>query len=251
MAFQSLFELLKYFPGRLEPVATVIIPGLVIILLLLLPFLDRRPDREPAKRPLVVGGFCVVLVGITPLTVLGYRSMPTAAPAAQQAAAQPGTPGSGQRGPVMVEDVFKNVQALKGITVDEFMGTMGLMSASLGLCCSDCHPGAGTESVKWEDDSNPRKVTACQMVRMVQAINRDNFSGRQVVTCWTCHHLRDIPLQPRGWTSYTARRPPNWTTSSREPTVCRRSMKSSTSICRLLAGQRKRQDQERRRDRQS
>ena len=95
----------------------------------------------------------------------------------------------------MVEDVFKNVQALKGITVDEFMGTMGLMSASLGLCCSDCHPGAGTESVKWEDDSNPRKVTACQMVRMVQAINRDNFSGRQVVTCWTCHHLRDIPLQ--------------------------------------------------------
>ncbi len=95
----------------------------------------------------------------------------------------------------MVEDVFKNVQALKGITVDEFMGTMGLMSASLGLCCSDCHPGAGTESVKWEDDSNPRKVTARKMVLMMQAINRDNFSGRQVVTCWTCHHLRDIPLQ--------------------------------------------------------
>ena len=46
----------------------------------------------------------------------------------------------------MVEDVFKNVQALKGITVDEFMGTMGIMSASLGLCCNDCHPGAGTDS---------------------------------------------------------------------------------------------------------
>jgi photosynthetic reaction center cytochrome c subunit len=96
---------------------------------------------------------------------------------------------------MMVEDVFKNVQALKGITVDEFMGTMGLMSASLGLCCSDCHPGAGTESVKWDDDSNPRKVAARRMVFMMQAINRDNFSGRQVVTCWTCHHLRDIPLQ--------------------------------------------------------
>jgi ubiquinol-cytochrome c reductase cytochrome b subunit len=193
--FMSLFELLKYFPGRLEPVATVIIPGVVITLLLLLPFLDHTPDREPAKRPLVVGGFIVVLVGMTLLTVLGYRSTPTPASAAQQAATQPGASAPGQRGPVMVEDVFKNVQALKGITVDEFMGTMGLMSASLGLCCSDCHPGAGTESVKWEDDSNPRKVTARQMVRMVQAINRDNFSGRQVVTCWTCHHLRDIPLQ--------------------------------------------------------
>jgi hypothetical protein len=33
------------------------------------------------------------------------------------------------------------------------------------------------------------------MVLMVQAINKDNFSGRQVVTCWTCHRLRDLPLE--------------------------------------------------------
>lgn len=188
--FLSLFELLKYFPGRLEPIATVVIPGLVVALLLLLPFLDRRPERDPARRPAVVGGFLVVLAGITFLTVLGVRSTP--APASPAAGGRPGaTPG----GPVMVEDVFKNVQALKGLTVDEFMGTMGLMSASLGLCCSDCHPGAGTESVKWEDDSNPRKVKAREMVLMMQAINRDNFSGRQVVTCWTCHRLRDVPVQ--------------------------------------------------------
>jgi hypothetical protein len=30
---------------------------------------------------------------------------------------------------------------------------------------------------------------------MVQAINRDNFSGRQAVTCWTCHRLRLTPLE--------------------------------------------------------
>ena len=194
--FMSLFELLKYFPGRFEPVATVIIPGIVIALLLLLPFVDRRPERAPSKRRLVIGGFVVVYAGITLLTVLGFRSTPAPSVPSQQATRATGTTaGAGQRGPVMVEDVFKNVQALKGITVDEFMGTMGLMSASLGLCCSDCHPGAGTESVKWEEDSNPRKVAARKMVLMMQAINRDNFSGRQVVTCWTCHHLRDIPLQ--------------------------------------------------------
>jgi len=30
-------------------------------------------------------------------------------------------------------------------------------------------------------------------VEMVAAINRQNFSGTQVVTCWTCHHGMDLP----------------------------------------------------------
>ena len=90
------------------------------------------------------------------------------------------------------EQAFKNVQALKGIPVDDFMGTMGVMSAALGFDCSECHTGAGTETVNWAADT-PRKVIARKMVAMMTAINRDNFSGRQVVTCWTCHHGRDHP----------------------------------------------------------
>ena len=35
--------------------------------------------------------------------------------------------------PPMAEEVFKNIQVLKGIPVDEFMGTMGFFSSSLGL----------------------------------------------------------------------------------------------------------------------
>src|SRR4051812_17248140 len=36
--------------------------------------------------------------------------------------------------PLMSEQVFKNIQVLKGIPVDEFMGTMGLFSAALNVC---------------------------------------------------------------------------------------------------------------------
>ena len=43
--------------------------------------------------------------------------------------------------PPMAEEVFRNVQILKGIPVDQFMGTMGFLSASLGLNCTDCHSG--------------------------------------------------------------------------------------------------------------
>jgi hypothetical protein len=98
-----------------------------------------------------------------------------------------------QEKPVLAEQVFKNVQVLKGIPVDDFLGTMGIMAAALQFDCSDCHRNAGTENVDWAADT-PRKIMARQMVNMVAAINKNNFGGRQVVTCWTCHRNRDKPL---------------------------------------------------------
>lgn len=95
--------------------------------------------------------------------------------------------------PQAAETVFKNIQVLKGIPVDDFMDTMGIMSAALGWDCSECHTGAGTDTVKWEADTD-KKRTARRMTLMVAAINRGNFGGRQVVTCWTCHRGRDIPV---------------------------------------------------------
>ena len=95
--------------------------------------------------------------------------------------------------PPLSEQVFKNLQVLKGIPVDDFLGTMGVMSAALQFDCSDCHVGAGTDTVDWAADT-PRKRTARRMVTMVANINKDNFGGRQAVTCWTCHRNRDRPL---------------------------------------------------------
>lgn len=100
--------------------------------------------------------------------------------------------GQPPAGPQMSEVAFKNIQVLKGIPVDEFMGTMGLFSAALSVCCGDCHTGAGTSNPKWEADP-PRKVVARRMIQMVNTINRDNFNGRQVVTCWTCHRGAESP----------------------------------------------------------
>src|ERR1700692_3989255 len=105
------------------------------------------------------------------------------------AVAQPAT----QPKPLLAEQAFKNIQALKGIPVDDFMETMGVMSAALQFACSDCHANAGPDKVNWAADT-PRKRTARRMVLMVAAINKDNFGGRQMVTCWTCHRNRDRPL---------------------------------------------------------
>jgi len=98
-----------------------------------------------------------------------------------------------QEKPLLAEEVFKNIQVLKGIPVDDFLETMGIMAAALQFDCSDCHVGAGTDKVDWAADT-PRKRMARTMVNMVATINRTNFGGRQMVTCWTCHRNRDKPL---------------------------------------------------------
>src|SRR5579871_2074848 len=105
------------------------------------------------------------------------------------AVAQPAS----QEKPLMADQIFKNIQALKGLSVDDFMETMGIMTAALQFDCSDCHTNAGTDRVDWAADT-PRKRTARRMVAMVATINKDNFGGRQMVTCWTCHRNRDRPL---------------------------------------------------------
>src|SRR5690349_18339450 len=94
--------------------------------------------------------------------------------------------------PQMAETAFKNVQVLKGISVDDFLDTMGIMSAALGFDCVECHVNAGTDNVNWQFDT-AKKRTARRMTLMVAAINKANFGGRQVVSCWTCHRGRDIP----------------------------------------------------------
>ncbi len=89
--------------------------------------------------------------------------------------------------PQMAEEVFKNVTVLKGIPVDEFMSTMGMFAAAVSLNCIDCHVPESVQNLAKFADDTPIKRTARRMVIMVNALNKTNFAGRPVVTCWTCH----------------------------------------------------------------
>ena len=91
-------------------------------------------------------------------------------------------------------EAFRNVttSTLKELSVDDFVASMGLISANLGLDCADCHPNAGTDKADFVIDT-PRKITTRRMVEMVATINRTTFAGVQRVTCWTCHHGRITP----------------------------------------------------------
>jgi len=87
----------------------------------------------------------------------------------------------------MAEEVFKKIDILKGIPVDEFMDTMGMFSAALSLNCIDCHVPESVGSWDKFAEETPLKRTTRRMLTMVNTINKENFSGVRSVTCYTCH----------------------------------------------------------------
>ncbi|HKF05176.1 MAG TPA: c-type cytochrome [Candidatus Sulfotelmatobacter sp.] len=107
-------------------------------------------------------------------------------------------------GPKKAEEVFKNIQVLKGIPADQVFPTMQFITASLGVECDFCHVRDAFE----KDDKKP-KATARKMMEMMFAINSDNFDRHRAVTCYSCHRgsvqpaaipavMIEEPRQPMG-----------------------------------------------------
>jgi hypothetical protein len=115
------------------------------------------------------------------LTSLGIAA-PAQTPAAATAASQEKT----------VEQTHKNIQVLKGLPDSQLGTVMNYVAVSMGRQCNFCHVRKGNDWV-WESDDKEEKVTARSMMKMVLAINKDNFRGNPSVSCYTCHRGRNQP----------------------------------------------------------
>ncbi len=93
----------------------------------------------------------------------------------------------------MAEQYFKNVQVLRGISVKEFMDTMGFFAASLGENCTFCHVEESSGDWSKYADDNANKQTARKMILMMAAINKSYFGGRRMLTCYSCHRGGETP----------------------------------------------------------
>jgi len=75
--FFFLFELLRVIkPAALTPVATIGIPTIAMVLLLLLPFYDRNPERRPERRPIATTAALLTIIAMAYLTFLGANAGP-------------------------------------------------------------------------------------------------------------------------------------------------------------------------------
>src|SRR6059058_5821223 len=70
--FFFLFELLRVVkPPALVFIATIGIPTICLVLLILLPFIDRNPERNPLKRPIATLTGIAVIAAMAYLTIEG------------------------------------------------------------------------------------------------------------------------------------------------------------------------------------
>jgi quinol---cytochrome c reductase cytochrome c subunit, bacillus type len=75
--FFFLFELLRVIkPPALVPLATIGIPTICMILLFLLPFYDRGPERRPERRPIATAAGLFTIAAMGYLTYLGAVAGP-------------------------------------------------------------------------------------------------------------------------------------------------------------------------------
>jgi photosynthetic reaction center cytochrome c subunit len=129
----------------------------------------------------------VIALGAAAALFLAAKPAPRPQPprdAAQMPAAKPAAKSQVKT----AGEMLPGLTVLKDIPASEFMPTMRYFTVALGVKCEFCHvPG------NFASDAKPHKLRAMQMIRMVEAIDRDNFHGFPAVSCYTCHRGSNHP----------------------------------------------------------
>ena len=81
------------------------------------------------------------------------------------------------------EQVYKNIDILKGVPAGRVIGVMRFYSASLGVTCVHCH----VEGDYASDEAGP-KGRARKMMAMVRSAQEFFPGPNNPVSCWGCHN---------------------------------------------------------------
>ncbi len=125
--FLFLFQTLKFFKGPLEVVGAVGLPGLAVLLLFTIPFIDRGPMIRLAKRTFAISAVLLAAIAWTSLTVAAVVTTPKNVEGAEASV----TPAVGSAG------------GWQQLTPQEIAGIGYLRQQN----CKACHPGAGQKGI--------------------------------------------------------------------------------------------------------
>src|SRR5277367_1663270 len=129
--FLFLFQMLKFFKGPLEIVGSVVLPGVAVLSLFLIPFIDRAPMIRLGKRTFAISFVVLAVIAWTGLTDAAVVTTPknqesaddTETPATETPEAAPATASVPAATPVPgAEPIVASQPAWQGLTPEELAG---------------------------------------------------------------------------------------------------------------------------------
>jgi ubiquinol-cytochrome c reductase cytochrome b subunit len=143
--FLFLFQTLKFFKGPMETFVSVVLPGLAVLTLFLVPFIDRGPMIRLGKRTFAISFVVLAAIAWTGLTTAAVVTTPknqesadtTETPATEtpEATANPQSPIPGASAPTLAAWQRLIPEELAGLGIFKKQGCLG------------CHPGAGRKGI--------------------------------------------------------------------------------------------------------
>jgi len=147
--FLFLFQTLKFFKGPLETVGSVVLPGVAVLTLFLIPFIDRGPMIRLGKRTFAISFVLLAVIAWTGLTTAAVVTTPKNQESAEDTTApEPETvsstiPNPQVQAPSAAAPAPAKVAAWQRLTPQELIGLGHFKKEG----CTNCHPGAGQNGI--------------------------------------------------------------------------------------------------------
>src|SRR5579862_894845 len=135
--FLFLFQMLKFFKGPMEIVGSMVLPGVAVLTLLLVPFIDRGPMIRLGKRTFAI---TFVILGAIAWTGLTTAAVLTTPPNQESAESETPATETPEAGPATANASASPWQQL---SPQELVGLSYFKSEG----CMGCHPGAGQKGI--------------------------------------------------------------------------------------------------------
>jgi ubiquinol-cytochrome c reductase cytochrome b subunit len=150
--FLFLFQTLKFFKGPLETVGSVVLPGVAVLTLFLIPFIDRGPMIRLGKRTFAISFVILAALAWTGLTTAAVVTTPknqelvedTSAPEAETASSP--IPNPQNQTPIAAAPAAPaapRLAAWQRLTPEELVGLRHFNKEG----CTGCHLGAGKSGI--------------------------------------------------------------------------------------------------------
>ena len=126
--FLFLFQTIKFFKGPLEVLGAVVLPGIAVLILFLVPFLDRGPMVRLGKRTFAFTAVILVALAWTGLTTAAVMTTP---------------PNPEENGLIATSESETAIQAWQHLSPEELQGLALFRKEN----CKACHPGGGNKGI--------------------------------------------------------------------------------------------------------